>query len=482
MTPATRNRLLWIAGALLLAGTVWAGARFWLGGYIVRSVLGMAGASRVRFAEVSGTPWRLEVRDLAFDVKLQGFSARHVVLVRDKWWQASLGDVRVEQARVIYVLDGSDVNPWHWSTYEEQGLGNETVQLPFRSIRVAGELVVRMSAVPDLPIAVTLEGQPTGDAAWSGRLVAEGPGLRLTGAGSLLRAGRELDFQVESSFLDLAQWSRHIQRLVVLPGAPWEMGGSLHGVGEGKVTANRFAATARFSLRDGWMRAGTQDVAAAGATADVEFSDLWKLRTRSGSLRVEQLRVGRLAMRDVAAGFSLWNGKQLSIQAGTFSALGGNVAVEPFQYNLDERAVAVTLRPSGLSAVALLALTDGSAPQLSGRIGGVLPLRIHATGVQLMPGGALVLAQAGSGELQVSAAELVRSGAAMNAETEAMFKGAGGQNVVIRLDEFRLDVRPPGLPLGTSAKIAVAGRVDGQPVAFSYHVNGGIERYLRIMP
>jgi hypothetical protein len=482
MTRVTRIRLLWFSAAVVLAGGVWAGARFWLGGYIVRSVLGLAGASHVRFAEVTGTPWRLEVRDLEFDVKLQGFSARQVTLVRDRWWRASLGDVQVEQARVVLVLDGSDVNPWTWATYEQRGLGSETVQLPFRSIHVDGDLVVRMGTVPDQAIAFSLDGRPTGDESWAGRLDARGPGFRLAGAGALLRAGQELDFQVHEAGLDLAQWSRHIQRLVALPGAPWEMAGNLTGVGEGKVTARRFAATARFRVSGGRMRAGTHDVAAAGATADVEFSDLWKLRTKTGTLRIEQLRVGRIVMRDLRADFGLRDGKELTVQGGTFAALGGTVSVEPFQYGLDDRVVSVTLRPAGVSAAALLALTDGAVPRVGGRFDGVVPLHLRGSGVQLTTGGSLTLANAGSGELQVSASELVRSGADMDSATTEILKAVGNQNVVIRLDDFRLDVRPPGLPLGTSARVSVTGRVDGQPVAFSYHVNGGIERHLRILP
>lgn len=482
MTPAHRNRLFWLAGALVLAGGLWAAGRYWLGGYIVRSVLTMAGASHLRFAEVAGTPWRIEVRELEFNVKLQRFAARHVTLVRDKWWQASLGDVRVEQARAVFVLDGSDVNPWNWATYGEQGLGPETVQLPFRSIYVEGELVVRMATVPDQAIRLTLAGRPAGDAAWSGSLEAEGPGFSLAGSGSLLRAGQELDFQVHRASLDLGMWSRQIQRLIALPGAPWEMSGSLAGVGEGKVTARRFAATGRFNLRDGRMRAGTHDVAASGATAELEFSDLWKLRTKAGTLHLEQLRVGRLHLHDVVAGFGLWNGKEIRIQGATFAALGGTVAVEPFQYNLDDRQVALTLRPTGLSAAAMLALTQGAVPRLGGRFEGVLPLRFHGTGVQLATGGSLSLAKGSAGELQVRASDLVRSGAVFDEATEMTLKAAGDQNVVIRLDQLQLDLRPPGLPLGTSARVTVAGRVDGQPVAFSYHVNGGIERYLRVMP
>lgn len=482
MTPATRIRIYWLAGGLAIAAGLAAGARFWLGGYIVRSVLGLAGASHIRFAEVSGTPWRLEVRELAFDVRLQGFSARRVVLERDEWWQASLGDVRVEQARAVFVLDGSDADPWRWSTYETGGLGEESVQLPFRSLHLDGELVVRMSSVPDVPLAVTLQGRPAGPASWTGSLEASGPGFELAGRGSLVRAGQQLDFAVHRAYLDLAQWSHQIQRLVALPGAPWALGGRLTGTGEGTVTARRFAATARVSLRDGHMRAGTQEVAATGVSADLEFSDLWKLRTRTGVLRIAILRAGRLTMTDVASDFGLWNGRQVSLHDATLNALGGSIAVDPFAFQLDDRVAFLTLRPAGLSVASLLALTHGPVPRLGGRAHGVLPLRLQDTGVLLQPGGYLALEAESAPELQLSAAQFVRSGAVLSEETEAVFKGLEGQSVIVRLGTFRLDVRPSDLPLGASARVVAAGRVDGRPVSFSYLVNGAIERHLRIMP
>lgn len=483
MTSVTRTRLLWIAAGLLILGGAAAGVRFWLGGYVVRTVLGMAGATQVRFADVRGTPWHLEVTDLALSVQRQAMTASRVTLVRDRWWQASLGDVRIEGARLTVVLDGSDVNPWKWDTYEQGGVPeDETVLPPFRSVDLAGELVVRMGTVPDMAIAVRLESQPLGGSSWSGRLTAEGPGFHLAGTGSLLRAGQELDFEVQQAALDLAPWSRHIQRLVVLPGGVWEMGGRLTGTGAGKVTARRFAATARFKLGEGRMRAGTQAVAAEGVEAELEFSDLWKLRGRNGALRLDRLRIGRLELREVAADFSVWNGKQLEVGAARFAALGGRVSVEPFRYHLDERMLTATIMPDGVSAARLLDLADAVSPRLGGRLSGTLPLRIHNTGVQVMAGGFLTSAGGGVTELQVMAAELLRSGALMDEATREVFRAAGGQHVVVRVDDLRLEVRPPGLPLGTSATVSVAGRVDGAPVAFTYHVNGMIERYLRIMP
>lgn len=481
MLSASRRRLLWIVAALALFAGAGLGVRYWLGGYVVRSVLRLAGASQIKFADVRGTPWRLEVADLAFMVRTQPFTARRVTLIREKWWQASLGDVRVEGARLPVVLDRSDINPWDWATYDDGGLGDEPVQPPFRSLVLDGELVVRMVTLADEAIRVHLEGTPLDGTSWIGSLVAEGPGFRLAGGGSLLRAGQELDFQVHSAELDLGVWSRHVQRLVALPGGLWELQGRLTGVGEGKVTAKRFAATARVSLREGRMRVGARDVSADGIEADLEFSDLWKFRTKSGALRVAELRLGRLPLHDLTADFGLWNGKQLTIHRGAARALGGRVETDTFGYHLDQRGVAVTIRPAGVSLAALLGLVTGPVPRITGRAGGELALRIHSDGVQV-DGGHLAVESGVPSELQLNAATMIRSGARMDAATQEIMKAAGGQSVVVRLDAFRLDVRPPDLPLGTTARVEASGRVDDNPVAFTYHVNGAIERYLRVMP
>ncbi len=455
-------------------------ARVWLGGYVVRSVLRMAGASEIRHGPVRGTPWLLEIEDLDFRVRSQSFSARRVTLRRDTWWEASLGDVRIEGARLPVSLDDSDVNPLSWDTYEEGGLGDEEVLPPFRSLDLAGELVVRLAAVPERTVAITLEGRPKSGTSWIGSLLAEAEGFRLAGNGALLRAGQELDFQVNSAELDLTLWSPQIQRLVSLPGGPWKLGGRLTGVAEGKVTARRFAATARVSLREGSMQAGARDVAASGAAADLEFSDLWKLRSSSGKLRLAELRVGRLPFHDVEADFGLWDGRQIKVARATAATLGGKVDVGPFSYGLDQRALDVELQVAGVRLAELLALTEGVTPRLSGRAAGNLALRIHDLGVQLT-GGYLATEAGAAADLQVNAATLLRAGAVLDGATERLLRAAGNQNVLVRLDECRLDLRPAELPVGTSARCRVRGRVDDQPVDFTYHINGTVERFWSVL-
>src|SRR5215207_6592477 len=76
MPSFLRSRQLWIALTVLALAAC--AVRFWLGGYAVRSVLGLAGASDIRFAQVRATPWRIVVEGLHFTVRTQEFDARRV--------------------------------------------------------------------------------------------------------------------------------------------------------------------------------------------------------------------------------------------------------------------------------------------------------------------------------------------------------------------------------------------------------------------
>jgi hypothetical protein len=378
-------------------------------------------------------------------------------------------------------LDGSDLDPWNWSTGGDAGLGDEPVNLPFQSLVLDGELVVRMAMVPDVPIKIRLDATPKSGTSWVGNLVADGPGIRLAGGGSLLRAGQELDFQVHSAELDLEAWSQHIQRLVILPGRPWKMSGKLNGVGDGKITAKRFAVTARVNLRDGRMRAGTRDIAAEGAEAVLEFSDLWKFRTKSGFLHVNELRVGRLLLEDVAVDFGLWGGQTLLVNEATFAALGGVARVKPFRYQLDRREVSATVDVENLDLSQALGLTTEQTAELTGRIDGTLPMRIEATGVRLERGH-LSLRAGSRAEMMVNTSRLLRSGAVMSDATVGILRSATGKSAKLTLGQLRLDIRAPDLPLGTSARLVVEGEIAEGPVQFSLHINGSVEKHLNILP
>ncbi len=481
MSPALRRKrplLIVVALAAVVVGILL--LRPWLGGYAMRTVLRMAGATEIRFHLVAAAPSRLVVEDLEFRIKSQVFAARRLTLDRPRWWRFSLGKVQVEGARAALTVDGSDTNPWLWTTFEGTAAPAEPAGLPVESLVLDGEVTVRAALQPDQRLTVKLAGAPKGKSDWVGSLVIDGPGFKLTGGGTLLGWGTELDFQVNSAELDLKTWQGFIQRNVLLPDGPWDMGGRITGVAEGHVTARRFAATARVSLRDGRMRARTLDIAATGVEADLEFSDLWKLRTKSGVLRVQDLRVGRLPLQDVKADIGLWGDQTLTVAGVTFSALGARVTAAPFKYFMSQREVATTLQVDGLDLARLLDLAPEMTVGISGHVDGSLAVRIQDTGVRVEQG-YLVLQPGVAAKLECSPNALVRSGATMSEVSLAVLKSAGTKTVRLRLGELRLDIRPPGLPLGCSARVQVAGETPEGPVAFDLNVNGSIEKYLDIL-
>jgi hypothetical protein len=481
MLSAFRSRLLWIAAVALIAVGLALLARFWLGGYVVRTVLGMAGASEIGFAQVRGTPALLQVDDLHFRILGRGFSAMRVTLERARWWTASLGNVTIERARMPVVLDGSDVDLFNWSGGADAGLGDDPVSLPFQSLDLDGDLIVQMAMLPDMPLQIKLQARPKSETSWVGTLVAEGAGFRLAGAGSLLRAGQELDFQILSSELDLETWAQHIQRMVILPGMPWKMGGKLTGVAEGSVTARRFAATSRVNLRDGRMRAGTRDVAAEGAEAELEFSDLWKLRTKSGALRMRELRVGRIPLHEVVVDFGLWGGQTVLVNGASFRALGGEARVQSFRYQLSRRDLSAVVEAENLDVSRLLDLLVDRPAEVTGRVDGTLPLRIDETGVRLQRGH-LSLRAGPDAALTVKAADLLRSGATLPTTTIEALRSAGEESVKLQLDKLDLEIRPHDIPLGGSARLIGEGKGANGPIAFVITVNGSVEKRLRILP
>jgi len=480
MLRSVNRRLLFCVVALAALATAVLLSRPWLGGYAIRTVLGMAGASAIKFHVVTAVPNRVVVEDLEFRLKSQAFAAHRLTLDRPRWWRFSLGRVQVEGARAELTLDGSDINPWSSPTFDGTADPAEPAGLPVESLALDGVVTVRAALQPDQRLTVKLEGAPKGKSDWVGSLVVDGPGFKLAGGGTLMGWGTELDFQVNSAELDLKTWQGFIQRNLLLPDGPWEMSGRLTGVAEGHVTARRFAATARVSLRDGRMRAHSLDIAAGGAEAELEFSDLWKFRTKSGVLRLHDLRVGRLTLQDVRADIGLWGDQTLSVSGGEFSALGGRIRAAPFKYFLNQREVETTLSVEGLDLARLLELVPGVPASVTGRVDGSLPIRLQDSGVRLEPG-FLVLPPGQTVDLECNATALLRSGAVMSAGTVSVLKAAGNKPVRLQLSELRLDLRPPGLPLGCSARLQVAGETPEGPVAFGFNVNGGIEKYLDIL-
>jgi len=472
-----------LIGAVCILATLAAAVFFvrpWLASYLIRSALEMAGASEIKFRPITAIPSRVVVEDLEFRLHSQSFAARRLTLERARWWRMTLGRVRVEGARVVLTTDTTNAAFLDWPPSRDPDGPAEPLGLPVESLVLEGEITVRAAMQPDRQLTLKLEGAPKGKSDWVGSLVVDGPGFKLAGGGTLLALGTELDFQIHSAELDLQTWQGFIQRSLLLPGGPWQMGGRLTGVAEGHVTARRFAATARVSLREGWMHAGTQDISAAGAEADLEFSDLWKLRTKSGVLRIREMQVGRLALTDVTTDFGLRGAQTATVAGSRFALLGGHGEVSSFDYVIHQAEILTTLRVDGIDLARLQKLMADVSGDITGRVGGALRLRVNDYGVRVEPGAQLVL-QPGPAELVLDVTMLARSGVALPPAGLMVLRTLGDGPVRLRLDELRLDVRPPDLPLGCSARLHVAGETTAGRLEFDFDVNGMIERYVEIL-
>src|SRR5882724_9519602 len=147
-----------LAAILLVAGLL---ARQMLTGLAVNALLQLAGASEIKFTIAEASPWRVVVEDIGFSVRTQGFVAKRVTFTRAHWWTPSLGTVRVEQARVPVTIDGSDTNPFSWSTYQNGQAKVQPWQAPLEELAVDGQLVVKAAALPAQEIAVKLDARLT---------------------------------------------------------------------------------------------------------------------------------------------------------------------------------------------------------------------------------------------------------------------------------------------------------------------------------
>jgi len=94
----------------------------------------------------------------------------------------------------------------------------------------------------------------------------------------------------------------------------------------------------------------------------------------------------------------------------------------------------------------------------------------------------VTLTHGATGSMQVNAAALLRSGATFDEATARVLKEAEDKPIRLRLDDFQLAVRSPGLPLGCSAQVSFRGESEDGPVAATLNINGAIERYLAVMP
>lgn len=442
--------------ALLLLG------RLLLAGWMLSSLLQLGGASQIKLNVTEATPWRVVVEGLGFQVRSQAFAAQRVTIARRHWWLPSLGAVRIEQARVPLTIDGSDTNPWSWSTYQNGRAKVQPWQVPLEELDVEGILVVQAAALPVREVPGKITARLDRRHIWKLNAEADGPGLSLQGEGRYDVAQDELVFQLPVVALDLKTWGIFVRRLVLLPGGPWKLAGKFTGSAEGRLAGRKLTTSGTVRWRDGQATKMTGlAVHASGIEGELEFSDLAQIITKPGRLRIREVSAGQLVLRNLEVAMALAGAHKVAVSRVSFQALGGTVTVEPFNYFPGLREVEAVMQVDGIGLGEIMALTHDLPVQVSGRMNGHLPVRIDERGLRF-----------GTGWMELT------PGFPANLELTT------GDTRKLRLTELRLDIRPPNAPPGCSARLHVAGAplvsTDGTPVLLDLNVSGPLERFLHL--
>ena len=481
--PSWRRLLLGAAAVVLVLVVGMVLARAALTRLAINRLLRMAGASEITFQVTAATPWNIAVENLSFRVRTQSVAAQRVSLHRAHWWTPSLGAVKVEQARVPLTIDGSDVNPWAWSHYQNGTAQVAPWKIPAEDISLDGEMIFKAAVLPDQVVKLQLAARPGEGKIWHGQASAEGTGLGVKAEGTLNPATNELTFRVTEAALDLQRWQAFAQRVILLPGGAWELAGKFQGSAEGRWAGKVFAATAHVQLREGRAANAERGVAVEGVEADLEFTDLDQVVTKPGALRVRSLQVGQVALRAIDAEIALESASRLSVTRAKLQTLGGSVTAEPFKYYFNQRQLDVVLRAENISVEEVMALTKDLPAKASGRVDGRLPIHIDEGGFRLGTGW-LALTPGVAAQIQFNAAGLLTNGVAANSPSYSVLKKLESGLLQLKVGEMRLVIRPPDSPAGRSAQLHVSGEpVDPTvkaPVTLDLNVNGPLEKLLNL--
>ena len=460
--PSHRRLLGWLAGALALLLLVLL-IRRPLASLALGSALRLAGTGEAGFQVEEVSPWRLELSNLGFRVRTQPFTARHVTLERLHWWSPSFGLVRVEGLRLAVAIDGSDIDPWAWSSYhtDKQAItATNAVRLPFEQLQVQGQVVLTAAAMADRPVDVLLAFKRLSGSAWRADLGATAPGLQLQAEGHYEPIGDRLDYRVTTASLDLQTWQEVVRRQVLLPGGPWELAGRLAGTATGHYAEKSRGATGQVVVSDGRLNNPVRHVSMEGIAADLEFTDLLRLRSRPGRIRARELRSGDFLLSDLDLTIAFEGADLLRVTQAEMTAFGGRLSVNAFKFLPAQQEIEAVIVASGLDIEQLLAATRDVPARASGRVDGRLPFRLDNSGVRLLQGW-LQLRPGEQASLRFHAPGALTSGRApVGAQYTELRKLEAGQ-LALRANELRLDLRPPGGALGRTATLHLVGEAVG---------------------
>lgn len=449
------------------------------------TTLRMAGAGDVRLDVTRASPWLVEVENLGFKIRAQNFDAKRVTLERAHWWSPTLQAVRVAGANLPVAVDGSDTNPWQWTTYSGKDplIDPRNVQVPADEISVDGTLTVQAAGQADQAVTVKFAARRGDGAKWTGMIDAVAPGFVLRGQADYNHAKAATDFRVTEAQLDLGRWQGFVSRLVILPGGKWDMAGNLIGKANGSYVGGKLVLAGEVALRDGSFGFPERNFVAQGVTADFKFTDLDRFVSEPGQVRIAALNAGEIHAANVALELAFDTVERVAVRSANLEAFGGRISAEPFKIFPRLNEFEATLLVDGVSVEQLLALAPDAPAKATGSVDGRLPIRIDGNGLRLGTGW-LELKRGVYAEVQFNASGLLTRGVSTTSPQFAVLKKIEAGLLRLKLSQLRLDVRPPKAPAGRSAIVRVAGEpTDPEvkaPVTLDLNVNGPIESLLNL--
>lgn len=482
--PTTFTKFRFMLAALLLAVVllvVALAARLFLTGLAFEAVLRQAGATEIRFQVTQASLWRVVLTDVGFLLRLQPFAAERVTLDRVHWWTPSLGTLRIEAAKVPVKIEDRGRGPTSSPDAEQKPAG--AVMLPFEKISLDGEVIIQADGQAEQALTVKIEARPDGKGFWTGRTEVVGPGVGLKGEGSYDPGSGDLVFQITELSLDVKPWLGFVRQVVPLPENDWIVEGQLSGTAAGRLAGEMFAATGTLRLREGRAESTAQAITAEGIEADLEFMDFVRVATKPGTLRIRELRTGKLTLNDLSADFALEGVDRILVSHATLRALGGRVTAEPFVLEPSQAELDAVLLAEGISVEEVMALTQDLPAKATGRVNGRVPVRIAADGLRLGTGW-LALTPGVNAEIEFSAKGLLTGGAAPGTPSHAVLQKIESGLLKLRISELRLEIRPIDAPAGRSAQLHLKGEpVDQEvkaPVILNLNVNGPLEKLINM--
>jgi hypothetical protein len=476
MTFSKRRLLLGAGAGLLLLAAIGVAARVYLAGLAIGAGLEAIGASEVKFNVTRASLVRLVVENIGFKVREQSFAAGQISVTRSQWWRPTLGALQVRQARVPVNLDTlAAPNP------EKKSPTIPAVKLPFEKISFDGRLVIQAGGLPDQDLMVSFQAQQAGPDIWQGSGYVTGPGLSLKA--DVQYEKQELAVQLPEMTLDLKPWMGFVQHWVPLPLEGWDVEGKFSGSGQGRVTGDKFTASGKLQLREGRVAQAAKAITAEGVEADLEFTDFTQVTTKPGTLRLRELRVGKVTAHDLAAEIALEGTDRIAVARVSLQALGGTLAAEPFHYVPSQSALAAVLLVKGISIEEVMALTEDLPAQAKGRVEGRIPLRIDTAGFRFGTGW-LALEPGTPAEIKFNSSGLLTQGVTPGNARYAVLQKIESGLFKLKISELRLDIRPTDAPANRSARLHLVGApVDPEvkaPVTLDLNVNGPLESLLNM--